>query len=431
MRLALRLALFCTLLLAGGGANAATYVVESAADTCEVPPLCLRRAIALANANADTDTIVFSIPGDPAQPRHIILGGPLVVTQPIVIDGYTQPGASVNTLDEGTNAQIRIVVSATGAGPGASALTVTAGPSTIRGLALVGADDAGLLLHTNGHEVTLHGSFIGVMPDGVTTLSNRWGVKAYTGFNAIGGVNPADRNLISGNRWSGVLLSGATAIRNAVLGNLIGTNRHAAPVLGNGWAGVQLTSAQLSRIGGYSHAAQNLIAGNRDGVTMHGNDVQNLEVVSRIHGNQPSPGAIWNNCATGNDPGDVDTGPNECLNHPIVDSARVVGGEMVIEGTFDSLPNRPARIALYGNTVSCLWTQTGETGHYLGTVTVTTDAGGHAPFRLVVPAGPSFTSVAAIAGVGQEDVFVDATSHVGPCRAVSYPDRVFADAFER
>lgn len=425
---------FLAAIFACGGANAATHIVNSTADTCSLADHCLRRAITLANADAATDTIVFDIPGDPAQPKRIVLGSELKITQPVVIDGYTQPGSSPNTLGEGTDAQIRIVIDA---GGGAwSALYATRGPTEIRGVALVNsATGAGLTIDREAAEVNLRGSFVGVEPDGVTRAPNRWGVQVVGEFNVIGGVVPADRNLISGNTWSGVILYSERSMRNAVVGNLIGTDRYVAPVLGNGWDGVQVTNARLSRIGGYSRALQNVIAGNGKGgvyfISTTPPGIENVEVVSRIYGNATNYAAVESDCALANDAADGDAGANECLNHPVIERANVVNAELVIEGALDSLPNRPGRVALYGNTRACALTRGGETGHYLGYVDIATDAGGHAPFRFVTSeVAPGFSSVTAIAGVGQEDLFVDATSRVSPCVPVGYADRIFASDFE-
>ncbi|MDC8013580.1 hypothetical protein [Tahibacter soli] len=425
---------FLAIALACGGANAATYVVDSTADTCTLADRCLRRAVALANADAATDTIVFDIPGDPAQPRRIVLGSELKITQPVVIDGYTQPGSSANTLGEGTNAQIRIVIDA--GGGDRHALYVTRGPTEIRGVSLVNsATGSGLYIDREAAEVNLRGSFVGVEPDGVTAKPNRWGVTVAGEFNVIGGTTATDRNLVSGNTWSGVLLYGERSIRNAVVGNLIGTDRNAAPVLGNGWDGVQVTNARLSRIGGYSRALQNVIAGNgKGGVYLISNTppgIEYLEVVSRIYGNGVNYAAVESDCSLTNDPGDADAGANECLNHPTIERATVVNGELVIEGAFDSAPNRPGRVALYGNTRACTSPRGGETGHFLGYADIATDAGGHAPLRFVTSeVAPGYSSVTAIAGVGQEDLFVDATSRVSPCVAVAYADRIFANGFQ-
>ena len=57
----------------------------------------LRQAILDANADAVADRIEFNIPG--TGPHSIRPTTPLpAVAQPVVIDGYTQPGASVNSV---------------------------------------------------------------------------------------------------------------------------------------------------------------------------------------------------------------------------------------------------------------------------------------------------------------------------------------------
>lgn len=416
-----------------GTASAATFVVNTVDDTCSLAQNCLRRAIALANANADTDTIVFDIPGDPNVAQRIVLATPLAATQPVIIDGYTQRGSSPNTLADGTNAQIRVVLdgSALGDNP---VLTIRRGPSEVRGLSLV-RGGYGLWIPGDAAEVNLRGSFVGVEPDGVTAAPNLWGIEVTGEFNVIGGANPADRNLISGNTRAGVILYGSSSIRNAVVGNLIGTDRHAAPVLGNGWSGVQVTGARLSRIGGYTNELQNVIAGNGKGgvYLIWGPDrtLYNIEVISRIYANAIDSGAIDDGYFIANDAGDVDDGPNEVLNHPIVTTATIDSGQLTIAGMLDTNPGRTYRVALFGNTRACGPFRGGESERFLGYVSVAADAAGHAPFRWTGPAPvPGYVSVAAQAGVGQEDLYVDSTSRISPCEPVTYGDRIFASGFQ-
>src|SRR5262249_24038965 len=67
----------------------------------------LRQAILDANANPGQHLIAFAIPGSGAQ--TISPTSPLPdITDPVTIDGYTQPGASVNTLAVGDNAVLLI-----------------------------------------------------------------------------------------------------------------------------------------------------------------------------------------------------------------------------------------------------------------------------------------------------------------------------------
>ena len=70
----------------------------------------LRQAILNANANPGLDTITFDIPGTGVQTISPASALP-TITDPVVIDGYTQPGASPNTLAVGDNAVLLIDVS--------------------------------------------------------------------------------------------------------------------------------------------------------------------------------------------------------------------------------------------------------------------------------------------------------------------------------
>ena len=67
----------------------ATFTVR---NTFDVGPDSLRQAILDANANQALDNIVFAIPGDGV--HTIFLADQMIITDPVIIDGYTQQGAS-------------------------------------------------------------------------------------------------------------------------------------------------------------------------------------------------------------------------------------------------------------------------------------------------------------------------------------------------
>ena len=74
----------------------------------------LRAAMEEANATTTPDTISFNIPG--AGPHTISPATALpAITQPLTINGYSQPGASVNTATTGTNAALKIVLNGSNA----------------------------------------------------------------------------------------------------------------------------------------------------------------------------------------------------------------------------------------------------------------------------------------------------------------------------
>ena len=122
-------------LFAAASAGAATFTVT---NTNASGAGSLAQAVIDANAAAGADTIAFDVSGagcDGAGVCTIELGGTLFVTGPITIDGYTQPGSAVNTIQTGPiNAVLKIVLSAADI-VGAEAIDLGAGTagSVIRG----------------------------------------------------------------------------------------------------------------------------------------------------------------------------------------------------------------------------------------------------------------------------------------------------------
>src|ERR1043165_4028411 len=100
----------CILIFTAAAAQAATYHVTTTIDNGDnqnPTPGSLRKAIVDANGNAGQDLIDFQIPG--AGVKTISPLTPLpVITDSVTIDGYTQPGASPNTLATGNNAVLLI-----------------------------------------------------------------------------------------------------------------------------------------------------------------------------------------------------------------------------------------------------------------------------------------------------------------------------------
>ena len=106
-------------------ARGATLVVTNTSDSGAGS---LRQAILSANSTVNVpDVIHFNIAG--AGPHTISPVTPLpTVTDPVIIDGYTQSGASSNTLANGDDAVLKIVV--------LESLVIDTTNSTVRGLAI-------------------------------------------------------------------------------------------------------------------------------------------------------------------------------------------------------------------------------------------------------------------------------------------------------
>ena len=283
-----RFALGCALALAAMqvATRAATLTVTGTGDTIAVDGIVtLREAITSANNNANvnadvvavgtygTDTINFNISG--AGVKTITPGSTLpAITDPLTIDGYTQPGSSVNTLAVGDNAVLLIEIDGSSAGAGASGLVITAGSSTVRGLVINGLDTggfggSGIILQTGGSNTTT-GNFIGTDPAGAVAQPNPIGIDIIDSpNNIVGGTAPGARNLLSANAIAQLMIQG-NASGNQVLGNYIGPNAAGSGSISgapNRCVGIYVLSAPTNTIGGTVSGAGNLISGNsNDGI---------------------------------------------------------------------------------------------------------------------------------------------------------------------
>ena len=229
----------------------------------------LRQAILDANANGGLDTIAFNIPGSGVHTVSPASALP-TLTDPVVIDGYTQPGASPNTLPGGEDAVLLIELDGSAAGNSKGlVLEAGAGGSTVRGLVVNRFGSTGIELHSDGNSVG--GNFVGTDPTGTAARPNgNGGVFALFGGtgsnNTIGGTTPAARNLISGNVGAGISVAFSG---NLVQGNFIGLDATGTAPLGNGDRGVSVNGSS-NTVGGPTAAARNVISGNNRGVQFHG-----------------------------------------------------------------------------------------------------------------------------------------------------------------
>src|SRR5215467_524995 len=114
---------------------AATFTVTTTADS---GPGSLRQAILDSNAAFGADEIVFAIPGSGVHTIALASALP-AMTDGVILDGYSQPGASPNTLPvgHGLNTVLMIEIDGTGAGSD-PCLTVKAGNGTLFVMAVQG-----------------------------------------------------------------------------------------------------------------------------------------------------------------------------------------------------------------------------------------------------------------------------------------------------
>lgn len=249
-------------------AQAANFVVTNTNDT---GPGSLRAAIVNANNNGTgtIDTITFNIPGSGVKTIKPVSELPAITTQ-TVIDGYSQPGSSANTLNVGNNAVLLIEIdgSLTPEGSSTYGLILEAVGCTVKGL-VINNFSGGPGLDIASDEFHIRGNFIGTDPTGTIARPNDYGISVSGSNGDIGWTTPADRNLISGNKEFGLVIHNVQ--NNKVFGNYIGTNASGTQALGNE-TGVSLWGSGHT-IGGTTVTTRNVIAGNvDDGVQVGGSN---------------------------------------------------------------------------------------------------------------------------------------------------------------
>lgn len=420
---------FALLLVVGPAHGAATFTVNSTGDgfdaniadtVCDADAstagrqCTLRAAIEESNDTPGADSIRFGIPGSGVQTITPTSQLP-AITESVTINGYTQPGASANTLRQGNNAQLLIELDGTSAGSFAAGLFITdARLCLVRGLVINRFGGQGILALATStipeSEHRIEGNFVGTNSSGTVDLGNGdVGVRVDASGNTIGGVSPDKRNVISGNGSGGVLLGGEGR-NNAVVGNYVGTRKDGTSRLGNSFGGVTVFTSN-NTVGGTTSDAGNTIAFNgSNGVQVQGSDASGNSILGNSIFTNGSLGIdlITNFGQAGptpNDPRDPDTeGGNNLQNKPILTSATVSGTRTTVVGSLNSTPNRTFTIQFFSNPPG------GNEGRtLLPQRNVTTDSNGNASFTFAfgraVPAGQTVTATATDALTGDTSEF--------------------------
>jgi CSLREA domain-containing protein len=256
------------------------FVVNTTADhddlSCSAADCTLREAINATNSNpgsvirfaidAMTDSGCVSATGvctiTPASALPAI-------TSTVLIDGYTQTGATPNslTLSAGDNAALKIVLDCTAVGAGGRGYDVEgASGVVIRGFNIIHCGAAGIWLHDSGGN-SITGNFIGTNVTGtsVAASANADGVviDGDSNGNEVGGDLPGARNVITGNGGAGINLSGNEAFFNIVEGNYIGTNANGTSIgATSNSTGIRISGSTDNTIGCAVLDGDNVISGN-------------------------------------------------------------------------------------------------------------------------------------------------------------------------
>ncbi len=347
------------------------------ANTLDSGAGSLRQAILDANANdGGADTIDFDIGvayqnADGSCTIQPLTPLPYITDNGLVIDGYTQPGASVNTLTQGENAvlkveldfaQIPLQVENEG-------LQLYANNIEVRGLVINQAQDCGILVQGGSGDL-IDGNFIGTDLTGTLNLGNEeTGVQVVFAVGTIiGGSTPAAQNVISGNSFVGVQDSGAST---TIEGNAISYNSGNGGVFSNAGATIAnniISDNNGNGVEGSGTIANNIISDNSgSGVVNYG---ANDTIANNIIAGNNSTGVVnygANATITGNSIGlGVDGSPQPNKSEILFNGGNV---------NYDGSPQSPALSSVYGGTVfgSGSFVVT-----YNGSTTVPTDAGTYA-----------------------------------------------------
>ena len=251
--------------------HAATFTVTNTNDAGQGS---LRQAILNVNANGGQHVINFAI-GNGGSVQTIAPVSILpAISNTVTIDGYTQPGSSMNTLTNGDNAVLLIRldgIAVTNSFP--AALQFYSSGNVVRGLVIVRFWDGLVFYGSSGSVVS--GNFIGYDTDGIARGNTGNGVYITSalfersGGNMIGGTTPAARNVISGN-GTGVFMWPERVGGNFVRGNFIGTDATGTLPRTN-THGIFIQGSTNNLIGGTSASARNIISGNGNtGITVLG-----------------------------------------------------------------------------------------------------------------------------------------------------------------
>ncbi len=201
------------------------------------------------NCAAPTKTINFNIAG--AGP-HVIQ--PTTALPPlncanITIDGYSQPGASPNTLAVGNDAVLNINLHGASMGAAAAGLSVSGSNSVIRGLVISGFNGQAGIYVSGATNTGIYGNFIGTNVAGTATVGNGVGVLvgSETSATKIGSMAAEDRNVISGNiteaGGDGILVQ---APFTEIVNNHIGTDKTGSTAVANGGSGIVLDGTDVT-----------------------------------------------------------------------------------------------------------------------------------------------------------------------------------------
>jgi parallel beta-helix repeat protein len=193
--------------------------------------------------------------------------------------------------------------------------------------------------------------------------------------------------VISGNKGDAVRIRSASSA-NVLQGNFIGTDPTGTAPLPNSSSGVAITDSSMNIIGGSASGAGNVISGNGAvGVLIQGASSGNQVLGNSIYDNGGIGIDLGGDGPTANDANDLDSGPNDLQNFPVLTSALATPTSIRIQGTLNvGIPFASGYRIEFFSSPTCDPSGFGEGKVFLGSADVMREAFGDAPIDATLPA---------------------------------------------
>jgi CSLREA domain-containing protein len=292
-----------------GAAPAVTFTVNSTADApdsgkngqCKTATnVCtLRAALMEANWATQAVTVNFNIAGSGTKTIQIGSRLPtLTIKSGVTINGYSQPGSSVNTSTVVSNAQIKIEIR--GNGPTSFDGLVFQGTSNnvVRGISIYNFINQIMVTGLTADNNRIVGNI--VCTNAAATVQSavsgkQIGIVLQKGAsgNKVGTPAPADRNVVSGCGNRGIVLSFQPTVNNTIQNNIVGLTPNGAAARPNRSNAVDINYTDHNLVGGDGPGMANIISGNGGSAVedSHGKGNHDNQIVGNLLGTTPTGAA--------------------------------------------------------------------------------------------------------------------------------------------
>jgi len=352
------------------------------------------------NCHCDPTNGGVSIAGPGNGPSSIMIDGNVISGNDAADIALVNTGAAAITVEGnlvGTNAGGTQRLSGGGVALFANVSHALIGGTTVAARNVIGD----IFVGVGSIGTVISGNFIGSNAAGSAMLPNeQQGIGLAPGSvnTMIGGTAAGAGNLIvSGHGWAAVAVS-PTVAGTTIQGNLVGTDASGTHAIASafGTGGGINVQGDGTLIGGTMPGAANTIAFNGGNAVEVDGGVGNTISRNSIFSNGGLGIDLGGDGVTQNDPGDTDTGPNNLQNFPVLSSAFLTSGLLVVSGTIDTPSPQTVTLEFFADPVPTPGGDPsgyGEGATFLGTATPA--AGG--TFSATLPTVPPGTLISATA----------------------------------